>query len=134
MSGVTDPISDMLTRIRNGGIAKMDSVNVPYSKLKAEIARILNEEGYVKSYEVNKNDGPGGMVKVYLKYSKNGECTISGLKRVSKPGLRVYAKKDEIPKVLGGLGVSLLSTSKGLLTDKDARKQQIGGEVICLIW
>ncbi|MEA2015376.1 MAG: 30S ribosomal protein S8 [Actinomycetota bacterium] len=134
MSGVTDPISDTLTRIRNGGVAKMESVNVPYSKLKAEIAGILNKEGYIKSFEVDKDEGPGGMIKIFLKYSKNGKFAISGLKRISKPGLRVYAKKDEIPKVLGGLGVSLLSTSKGLLTGKDAKKQQVGGEVICFVW
>lgn len=134
MSGVTDPVSDMLTRIRNGCIAKMDSVNIPYSKFKAEIAEILGKEGYIKSYEIRKDEGVGGTIKIYLKYSKDKKCSISGLKRISKPGLRVYVQKDEIPKVLGGLGTVILSTSKGVLTDGDARKQQTGGEVICFIW
>lgn len=134
MSGVTDPVSDMLTRIRNGCVARMDSINIPYSKLKAEIARILGNEGYIKSHEINKDEGPGGIIKVYLKYNKNKACSISGLKRISKPGLRVYARRDEIPQVLGGLGTVVLSTSKGIMTGKEARKQQVGGEVICFIW
>lgn len=134
MSGVTDPVSDMLTRIRNGGIAKIDSVNVPYSKFKAEITKILDKEGYIKGYEIRKDEGAGGIIKIYLKYSKDKGCSISGLKRISKPGLRVYVQKDEIPKVLGGFGTVILSTSRGVLTDKDARKQQTGGEVICFIW
>ncbi len=134
MSGVTDPISDMLTRIRNSCIAKMDSVNIPYSKFKNEIARILNEEGYIKSYEVLKDEGPGGIIKIYLKYSKDKKPSIIGLKKISKPGLRVYAQNDEIPKVLGGLGTVILSTSKGVLTGKEARKQKVGGEVVCYIW
>jgi small subunit ribosomal protein S8 len=134
MSGITDPVSDMLTRIRNGGIAKMDSVGIPYSKFKAEIAEILDKEGYIKSYEVHKNEGAGGIIKIYLKYGKDKKCSISGLKRISKPGLRVYVQKDEIPRVLGGFGTVILSTSKGVLTDSDARKQQVGGEIICYIW
>lgn len=134
MSGVTDPVSDMLTRIRNGFIARMDSVNIPYSKFKAEIARILDKEGYIKSHEIRKDEGVGGTIKIYLKYSKTKESSIGGLKRISKPGLRVYVQKNEIPKVLGGLGTVILSTSKGVLTDKEAKKQQTGGEVICFIW
>jgi small subunit ribosomal protein S8 len=134
MSGITDPVSDMLTRIRNGGIAKMDSVDIPYSKFKAEIAEILDKEGYIKSYEVHKDEGAGSIIKIYLKYGKDKKCSISGLKRISKPGLRVYVRKDEIPKVLGGFGTVILSTSKGVLTDSNARKQQVGGEVICYIW
>ncbi|OFW50271.1 MAG: 30S ribosomal protein S8 [Actinobacteria bacterium RBG_13_35_12] len=134
MSAVTDPISDMLTRIRNGFIAKMDSVSIPYSKLKTEIARILGEEGYITSYEILKDESAGGIIKIYLKYSKDKKSIISGLKRISKPGLRVYAQRDEIPRVLGGLGTVILSTSKGVLTGKGAKKQGIGGEVICSIW
>jgi len=134
MSGVTDPISDMLTRIRNSGTAKMDIVNIPYSKLKMEIARVLGEEGYIRNFEVNKDEGPGGTVKIYLKYSKDKKPSISGLRKISKPGLRVYARKDEIPKVLGGLGTVILSTSKGVLTGREAKKQQVGGEVVCYIW
>ncbi len=134
MSAVTDPISDMLTRIRNGCIARMDTVNIPYSKLKAEIARILEEEGYIRSYEVRKDENISGIIKVYLKYNKDKKSTITGLKRISKPGLRVYARKDEIPRVLGGLGTVILSTSKGMLTDTGARKQKVGGEVVCSIW
>ncbi len=134
MSGVTDPISDMLTRVRNSCIAKKDNVNIPYSKLKMEIARVLSEEGYIRSYETGKDEGPGGIIKIYLKYSNDKKCSISGLKRISKPGLRVYAQKDEIPQVLGGLGTVILSTSKGVLTGANAKKQQVGGEVICYIW
>jgi small subunit ribosomal protein S8 len=134
MSGVTDPISDMLTRIRNNCIARLDSVNVPYSKLKNEIARILSEEGYIRSYELLKDECPGGVIKIYLKYSKDKKPSINGLKKISKPGLRVYARNNEIPKVLGGLGTVILSTSKGVLTGKEARKQKVGGEVVCFIW
>jgi len=134
MSAVTDPISDMLTRIRNGCIARMDSVSVPYSKLKTEIARILDEEGYIKSHEVLKEENIGGIIKVYLKYEKDKKSTITGLKRISKPGLRVYARKDEIPRILGGLGTVILSTPKGVLTGAGAKKEKVGGEVICSIW
>jgi small subunit ribosomal protein S8 len=134
MSAVTDPISDMLTRIRNGCIAKMDDVNVPYSKLKTEIARILEEEGYIRSYEIRKDENISGIIKIYLKYNKDKKSTIAGLKRISKPGLRVYAQKDKIPRVLGGFGTIILSTSKGVLTGKGAKKQGVGGEVICSIW
>ncbi len=134
MSAITDPISDMLTRIRNGCIARMDSVNVPYSKLKTEIARILDEEGYIKSHEVLKDEITCSMIKIYLKYRKDKKSTITGLKRISKPGLRVYVRKDEIPRVLGGLGTVILSTPKGVLTGVSAKKEKIGGEVICSVW
>ena len=134
MSAVTDPVSDMLTRIRNGYIAKMDSVSIPYSKLKTEIARILDEEGYIRSYEIRKDENVGGLIKIYLKYDKDKKSVITTLKRISKPGLRVYAQKDEIPRVLGGLGTVILSTSKGVLTGTGAKKLGVGGEVICSIW
>jgi len=134
MSAITDPISDMLTRIRNGCIARMDSVSIPYSKLKTEIARILEEEGYIRSYEIRKDENIGGIIKIYLKYNKDKKSTIAGLKRISKPGLRVYARKDEIPRVLGGLGTVIISTPKGVLTGAGAKKQRVGGEVICSIW
>jgi small subunit ribosomal protein S8 len=134
MSAVTDPISDMLTRIRNGCIANMEYVNIPYSKLKKEIARILSEEGYIQSYEIHKDENTSGMIRVYLKYNKDKNSTITGIKRVSKPGLRVYVKKDEIPRILGGLGTVIISTSKGVLTGAGARKLGIGGEILCSIW
>lgn len=134
MSAVTDPVSDMLTRIRNGYIAKMDSVSIPYSKLKTEIARILDEEGYIRSYEIRKDENAGGLIKICLKYDKDKKSVITVLKRISKPGLRVYAQKDEIPRVLGGLGTVILSTSKGVLTGTGAKKLGVGGEVICSIW
>lgn len=134
MSAVTDPVSDMLTRIRNGYIAKLDSVSIPYSKLKTEIAMILDEEGYIRSYEICKDENVGGLIKVYLKYDKDKKSVITTLKRISKPGLRVYAQKDEIPRVLGGLGTVILSTSKGVLTGTGAKKLGVGGEVICSIW
>ena len=107
---------------------------MPYSKLKTEIARILNEEGYIKSYEILKDESISGIIKVYLKYNRDKNSTITGIKRVSKPGLRVYVKKDEIPKVLGGLGTVIISTSKGVLTGTGAKKLGIGGEVLCSIW
>jgi len=134
MSAVTDPVSDMLTRIRNGYIANMDSVSIPYSKLKTEIARILGEESYIRSYEIRKDEGVGGLIKVYLKYNKDKKSAITRLKRISKPGLRVYVQKDEIPKILGGLGTVILSTSKGVLTGTGAKKLGVGGEVICSVW
>ncbi len=134
MSAVTDPISDMLTRIRNGCIANMEYVNIPYSKLKTEIARVLNEEGYIQSYEIFKDESTSGVIRVYLKYNKDKNSTITGIKRISKPGLRVYVKKDEIPKILGGLGTVIISTSKGVLTGAGARKLRIGGEILCSIW
>ncbi len=130
---MTDPIADMLSRIRNGNDARHKSVEIPASKIKAEIARILLEEGYIKSYDVLE-EGPQGKINVELKYGNNDEKVISGIKRISKPGLRVYAKSTEIPRVLGGLGVAVISTSKGIMTDREARKEQVGGEVLCYVW
>ena len=131
---VNDPIADMLTRIRNAQIAKHDAVVLPASNAKKAIAKILLNEGYVKSVDFI-DDGPQGSIKITLKYV-NGkqQPVIAGLKRISKPGLRVYAKSEELPKVLGGLGIAIISTSKGLMTDKEARKQMIGGEVLAYIW
>ena len=130
---ITDPIADMLTRIRNANSSKHESVNVPASKLKIEIARILNEEGYINGYEVI-DDGLQGVIKITLKYAANKQKVITGLKRVSKPGLRVYAGKDELPRVLRGLGIAIISTSQGIMTDKQARAKNIGGEVIAYVW
>ena len=130
---MTDPIADMLTRIRNANTVKHETVDVPASNIKKEIARILLEEGFVKGYDVIE-DGKQGIIRLQLKYGVEGERVISGLKRISKPGMRVYSTKDEIPKVLNGLGVAIISTSKGILTDKEARKEYVGGEVICYVW
>ena len=130
---MTDPIADMLSRIRNGNDARHKSVEIPASNIKAEIARILLEEGYIKSYDVLEV-GHQGKINVELKYGNNDEKVISGIKRISKPGLRVYAKSTEIPRVLGGLGVAVISTSKGIMTDREARKEQVGGEVLCYVW
>ena len=131
---MTDPIADMLTRIRNANTAKHDRVDVPSSKMKLAIAKILLDEGYIKSYELVEN-GKFNDIRITLKYgaSKN-EKIISGLQRISKPGLRVYANKEELPKVLGGLGVAIISTNKGVITDKEARKLGVGGEVLCFVW
>ena len=131
---MTDPIADMLTRIRNANTAKHDTVDVPSSKMKLAIAKILLDEGYIKSYELVEN-GKFNDIRIKLKYgaSKN-EKIISGLQRISKPGLRVYANKEELPKVLGGLGVAIISTNKGVITDKEARKLGVGGEVLCFVW
>ena len=131
---MSDPIADMLTRIRNANTAKHDTVDVPSSKMKLAIAEILFNEGYIKKYEVIE-DGIFKTIHITLKYGKDkNEKIITGLKRISKPGLRVYAGKDELPRVLGGLGVAIISTNKGILTDKEARKQQVGGEVLAFIW
>lgn len=130
---MTDPIADMLTRIRNGNNAKHEIVDVPASNMKKEIAQILADEGYIKGFDVI-DDGKQGIIRIQIKYGKNNERVISGIKRISKPGLRVYVNKDEIPKVLGGLGIAILSTSKGILTDKQAREEGAGGEVICYVW
>ena len=130
---MTDPIADMLTRIRNALVVKHEHVEVPASNIKKAIADILTEEGYIKGYTVI-DDGHQGILKITLKYAPNNERVITGLKRISKPGLRVYARKDEIPKVLGGLGIAIISTSKGVMTDKQARKLGVGGEVLCYIW
>ncbi len=129
---VTDPIADMLTRIRNALTAKHETVEVPASKMKKAIAEILLNEGYISNVEL-KEDGVQGSILVTLKYSKEGNV-ISGLKRISKPGLRVYAKSNEIPKVLNGLGIAILSTSKGIMTDKEARANNLGGEVLAFVW
>lgn len=130
---MTDPIADMLTRIRNGNNAKHETVDIPASNMKKSIANILLEEGFIKGFDVIE-DAKQGILRVQLKYGKENEKIISGIKRISKPGLRVYVKSDEIPRVLGGLGIAVLSTSKGIITDKAARKEGVGGEVICYIW
>ena len=130
---MTDPIADMLTRIRNANTVKHETVDVPASNIKKELARILLEEGFVRGYDVIE-DGKQGIIRIQLKYGQAGERVISGLKRISKPGMRVYAAKQEIPRVLNGLGISVISTSKGILTDKQARKENVGGEVICYVW
>ena len=129
---VTDPIADMLTRIRNANQMRYNEVEVPASKIKNEIARILKEEGFISDYKIKKNNIQDNIV-LYLKYSGK-ERVITGLKRISKPGLRVYAKAEEIPTVLSGLGIAIISTSKGMMTDKDARKASLGGEVLAYIW
>lgn len=131
---MSDPIADMLTRIRNGNTAKHDTVDVPASKMKQSIADILTNEGYIKGYEMIE-DGTIKTIRITLKYGKDkNEKVISGLKRISKPGLRVFARKDELPKVLNGLGTAIISTSKGVMTDKEARKSGVGGEVLAFIW
>ncbi|MDN5293877.1 MAG: small subunit ribosomal protein [Eubacteriales bacterium] len=130
---MTDPIADFLTRIRNANMVYHEKVEVPASKMKLAIAKIMKEEGFIRDVEYIE-DGKQGILRIYLKYGPNKEKVITGLKRISKPGLRVYCKKDEIPKVLGGLGIAIISTSKGLMTDKQARKEGLGGEVICYIW
>ena len=133
MAVINDPIADMLTRIRNGLIARHDSVTMPASNMKKAIAKILLDEGYIKSVDFV-DDGLQGQIKIALKYAQGKESVIKGLKRISKPGLRVYARNDEIPKVLGGLGIAIVSTSKGVMTDKAARNAGVGGEVLAYIW
>jgi len=130
---MTDPIADFLTRVRNANMIKHDTVEVPASKVKVDLAEILKSEGFIKDYEVIE-DSKQGMIRMFLKYSDNNQKVISGLKRISKPSLRVYCKKDEVPKVLGGLGIAVISTSQGIVTDKVARKNGLGGEVICYVW
>lgn len=130
---ITDPVADMLTRIRNANTAKHESVDVPASNLKKAIAKILLDEGYIKSYEVVE-DGTQGVIRIQLKYLAGKEKVISGLRRVSKPGLRVYAGADELPRVLKGLGIAIISTSKGVMTDKAARAAHVGGEVLAFVW
>jgi len=130
---MTDPIADFLTRIRNANTVYKERVEVPASKMKKGLAEILKNEGFIRTYELV-DDGKQGILRLYLKYGPNKQKVITGLKRISKPGLRVYAGKDEIPKVLGGLGVAIISTPKGLMTDKQARQEGLGGEVICYIW
>ena len=130
---ITDPIADMLTRIRNANTSKHKTVDIPSSNMKKAIAEILFKEGYIKSYE-EIADGSQGIIRITIKYDEKGNKVIAGLKRISKPGLRVYAAKDELPRVLNGLGIALISTSKGIMTDKQAREQGIGGEVLAYIW
>lgn len=130
---INDPIADMLTRIRNANTVRHASVDVPASNVKKKLAEILLNEGFIKSFNVIEDDKQG-LIRIELKYGEQKERVISGLKRISKPGLRVYAKKNEIPKVLGGLGVAIISTSNGIITDKEARKLDVGGEVICYVW
>ncbi len=130
----TDPIADMLTRIRNASSSKHKTVDVPSSNVKLAIAKILFEEGYIKSFEEIKEENNQGIIRITLKYTEKGKKVIDGLKRISKPGLRVYASKDELPQVLNGLGIALISTSKGIMTDKAARAARLGGEVLAYIW
>jgi small subunit ribosomal protein S8 len=130
---MTDPIADMLTRLRNGNAAYHDDVTMPSSKIKVEIAKVLKQEGYIRDYAVEKAD-VGSKLTVALKYGPNRERTISGVRRISKPGLRVYAKKESLPRVLGGLGIAIISTSGGLLTDRAAHRAGIGGEVLAYVW
>ena len=130
---ITDPIADMLTRIRNAGSARHETVDIPNSKMKKAIAEILLEEGYIKSFQLI-DDGTQGLIRVTLKYLPGKEKAIQGLRRVSKPGLRVYAGADELPQVLRGLGIAIISTSKGIMTDKKARAQHVGGEILAFVW
>ena len=134
MAVVTDTIADMLTRIRNANQMRYEEVKVPASNIKKEIARILKEEGFIKDYKINSEENTQGSITLYLKYTDKKERVITGLRRISKPGLRVYVKNDEVPKVLNGLGIAIISTSKGIMTDKEARKENIGGEVLAYIW
>ena len=129
----TDPIADMLTRIRNANTVTRDVVEVPSSRAKRDIAKILKEEGYIRDYEIIA-DRKQGILRLYLKYGPNKQKVITGLKRISKPGLRVYANKDNIPKVLGGLGIAVISTPQGIVADRTARREGVGGEVICYVW
>jgi small subunit ribosomal protein S8 len=130
---VTDPVADFLTRVRNAIRAKQQKVDVPASKLKTEIARILKEEGYVANYKATEENGQK-LLRVYLKYGNNNEAAISNLERISKPGCRVYVGRTEIPRVLGGLGINILTTPRGVMTGREARKQGVGGEVLCQVW
>jgi small subunit ribosomal protein S8 len=130
---ITDAIADMLTRVRNASSAKHETVDIPASNIKKDIARILLDEGYVKNVELIEDDKQG-LIRISLKYAANKQKVITGIKRISKPGLRVYANKDELPKVLGGLGVAVISTSRGIMTDKKARAEGVGGEVLAFIW
>jgi small subunit ribosomal protein S8 len=130
---VSDPIADLLTRIRNANTVNHDRIEVPGSKMKKSLVQILKDEGFVRDFEWVDN-GHQGIIRVYLKYGPNKTKVISGLRRISRPGLRIYAKKDQVPKVLGGLGIAILSTSQGIMTDKKARQTGLGGEVLCYIW
>jgi small subunit ribosomal protein S8 len=131
---MTDPVADMLTRIRNANTAGHATVDVPASKIKKNIAEILLKEGYIKGYEIVESDNVQPVIRIEMKYGAGKKKVISGIKRISKPGLKVYAQKEDLPKVLGGLGIAIISTSKGLVTDKEARALGVGGEVICFVW
>src|SRR5438477_8014076 len=132
---MTDPIADMLTRIRNANVAMHETVRMPSSKLKEALAKLLEREGYINGYAISDDQGrPGRVLEVRMKYTPERERTISGIRRVSKPGLRVYTKAETLPRVLGGLGVAVLSTSQGLMTDREARQRRVGGEVLCYVW
>jgi small subunit ribosomal protein S8 len=132
---MTDPIADMLTRIRNANTAMHDTVKMPASKLKKSLADILESEGYIGGFDITPSTtGPGSVLEIKLKYAADRTRTIGGLRRVSKPGLRIYAQADRIPRVLGGMGVAVVSTSQGLMTDREARKRRVGGEVLCYVW
>ena len=132
---MTDPIADMLTRIRNGSVAAQDVVRMPSSKLKESLAQILRREGYIADFRVTEDPSrPGRILEITMKYSAERVPTITGLRRVSKPGMRVYTKADRLPRVLGGLGVAVLSTSQGLMTDREAREKRVGGEILCYVW
>ncbi len=130
---MSDPLADMLTRVRNAGMVRYETVDVPMSNLKVGVAKVLREEGYIKDYQIIE-DNTQGTLRIELKYGPHDERVISGLRRVSKPGLRKYVKADDIPKVLSGLGISILSTSKGIITDREARRLRIGGEILCEAW
>ena len=134
MSYLSDPVADMLSRIKNAYTANMETVNIPFSKLKGEIARILDEEGFIKSYEIKKGEAIQGVIKIHLKYNEENISAIGGFKKISRPGLRVYAEKNKIPKIMGGMGIVIISSSKGVLTDAKARETGVGGEVICSVW
>ena len=132
---MTDPIADMLTRIRNGNVAFHDEVAMPSSKVKEALAKILEREGYIEGFDVeDQTDRPGKKLKITMKYTSDRERTISGLRRISKPGLRVYTKSSEVPRVLGGMGIAILSTNQGLMTDREARQRRVGGEILCHVW
>ncbi len=130
---MSDPLADFLTRIRNAGMVRYETVDVPMSNLKVGVAKVLRAEGYIKDYQIIEDDKQG-VLRIALKYGPTNELVISGIRRVSKPGLRQYVKADEIPKVLSGLGISILSTSKGIITDREARKMRVGGEILCEAW
>jgi len=134
MSYMSDPVADMLVRVKNAYVANMDTVNIPFSKLKGEIARILEREGFIRSHEVKKDEGIQGVIKIHLKYNNKNMSAINGIKKISRPGLRVYTEKNNIPRAMGGLGIVIVSTSRGVFTDAEAREAGVGGEVICSVW
>ena len=132
---MTDPIADMLTRIRNGNVAFHDEVAMPSSKVKEALAKILEREGYIEGFQIeDQTERPGKKLKIIMKYTQERERTISGLRRISKPGLRVYTKSSDVPRVLGGMGIAILSTNQGLMTDREARQRHVGGEILCHVW